>query len=86
LINNGSRWHMSKLKRVERPPEEPDMTTTWNRLATSYQLPGGTAVPASNDGGHCGQGHCAQPDVLRRSSRQRSVPTWHKDYYVKGCF
>ena len=41
LIDNGSRWHMSKLKRVERPPEEPDFVPDdddMSRLATSYQL------------------------------------------------
>jgi hypothetical protein len=90
LIDNGSRWHMSKLKRVERPPEEPDMVPDDDDMEqASDQLPttpGGTAAPANNDGGHGGQGHCAQPDVLRRSSRQRSVPTWHKDYHVQGRF
>jgi hypothetical protein len=61
LIDNGSRWHMSKLKHVEPPPDEPDIVPDDDDMEQASDelpaTPGGTAAPASNDGGHGGQGH-----------------------------
>jgi hypothetical protein len=73
LIDSGSRWHMSKLKRVKPPQDkldmvpddDDDMEQASDKLPAT---PGDTTAPASSDGGHGGQYHRAQPDVLRRSS------------------
>lgn len=40
--------------------------------------PVNAAASAYNDGDHGGQ-----PDVHRRSTRQRFVPAWHKDRHVQ---
>ncbi len=95
LIDNGTRWHMSKLKLCDIPthanesdivPADEDQEQASDELPATVNAPLGSHDALAfkeDDGVQVPVRHQQLPGVHpRQSARQRSSPVWHKDFVM----